>query len=193
MDFIEAYDFVNSHSKETGHHAQLSTGRTPHQRSEGDQSCEIAVEHLKIHGVSPNKILLGIPLFGRSFLGADGPNQPFADVGGTNGVHEVRNLRKHNLKHVFFSWRGDYKLTYDKARPGTTEIFEEDACAVWCASTNEYVSYDNDESVFEKAWFVKDFGLAGLFFFHLGYDRAGERSLVRKGWDTLNEFRAGHS
>jgi GH18 family chitinase len=55
------------------------------------------------------------------------------------------------------------------------------------------VSYDNHESVFDKAWFARDSGLAGLFYWQLGSDRVGERSLVRKGWETLNEVRAGHS
>lgn len=119
----------------------------------------------------PNKILLGVPLFGRSFLGATGPHQPFDEVGGTNGVHEVRNL----------------------PRPGTEERYEDQLGAAWCGSTYEFVTYDNEESIFDKAWLVKDSGLAGISYWHMGYDRAGERSLVRKGWETLNESRGGHS
>lgn len=51
-----AYNFVGSQSEETGHHAQLWEGT--------DQSCEIAVNYLKTNDVPPNKILLGVPLFG---------------------------------------------------------------------------------------------------------------------------------
>jgi chitinase len=62
LDLINlmAYDFVDSQSKQTGHHAQLSTGGDP----DTYQSCEIAVNFLKANDVPPNKVLLGVPLYG---------------------------------------------------------------------------------------------------------------------------------
>lgn len=129
--------------------------------------------HTCRNGIPPSKVLLGTPLFGRSFLGnfTNGPHEPFIQAGGTNGIHEVRNL----------------------PRPGTEEIYEDQLGAVWCCSGHEFVSYEGEESLFDRAWYVRDAGLAGLFYWHMGQDRAGERSLMGKGWDTLNESRGGHS
>lgn len=44
---LMAYNFVDSDSTETGHHAQLSTGQRVGSGAESGQSCELAVEYLK--------------------------------------------------------------------------------------------------------------------------------------------------
>jgi chitinase len=41
----------------------------------------MAVDWYKSQGIHPSKLIIGIPLYGRSFLNTNGPGHPFNDVG----------------------------------------------------------------------------------------------------------------
>jgi len=81
-----AYDFAGSWSSKSGHHAQLYPDN-PH-----ESSGSTAVEYLINRGFPPAKILLGVPVYGRSFLGATGPGQNFTGNGGDEGTFEYKSL-----------------------------------------------------------------------------------------------------
>ena len=163
---LMAYDFVGAtftNIKLSGHHAQL---RTPTSSSNdvAKLSGESAVSYLLSQGVPANKLLLGIPLYGRSFLGAKDIDQPFHGAGGREGVFEVRDL----------------------PLLGTKEMYDESLGAAFCVGAEGgFVSYDNLASTGAKADFVRQKGLAGLFFWHMGCDRCNEDSLVAAGYRAL--------
>ena len=81
-----AYDFAGSWSNKSGHHAQLFPN-APH-----EPSGSTAVDYLIRRGFPPKKILLGVPVYGRSFLGAIGPGQTFTGNGGEEGTYEYKSL-----------------------------------------------------------------------------------------------------
>jgi len=41
----------------------------------------MAVDWYKSQGIHPAKLIIGMPLYGRSFLNTDGPGCPFSDIG----------------------------------------------------------------------------------------------------------------
>ncbi|KAL1844800.1 hypothetical protein VTK73DRAFT_1769 [Phialemonium thermophilum] len=130
---LTAYDFYGSWTSTTGHHAQL------YGRRKGDVSGSSGVAYLIASGVPGRKILLGIPLFGRSFLQAAGPGQSYDGTGGEDGTF-------------------DYK---DLPRKGTQEQVDKRAVAAQCiGGDGGFVTYDNPDTVATKAMFCKQKGLA---------------------------------
>ncbi|KAI9835193.1 MAG: hypothetical protein M1819_002563 [Sarea resinae] len=166
LDLINlmAYDFSGPWVNKSGHHAQLYSPRRPHNDA-ASISCQSAVSYLRDHGVPAKKILLGVPVYGRSFLGANGVGQNFGGQGGEEGTFEYKDL----------------------PRPGTNESVDESVGAAFCVGGDGgFVSYDNPRSVKLKATFAKDKGLGGLFYWTGTADVKGPRSLIETGFNALH-------
>jgi chitinase len=157
------YDFAGSWTELSGHQAQLHSPPNPH-NAFAKRSVEKGVEYLQAHGVPPKKILIGIPVYGRSFLGVTGVGQPLRGEGGENGIFEYKDL----------------------PRPGTEEITDRKLGAAFCVGGDGgFVSYDNPETVKMKAKFAKERKIAGLFYWTGTYDADTPRSLVETGYTEL--------
>lgn len=169
VDFINlmAYDFVGpdyANVDRTGHHAQLYQD-TLLANTINCTSGDAAVCYLIERGVPSRKIMLGVPLYGRVFKGAEAPHQPFEGPGsGNDATYEVKDL----------------------PRPGMTEFFDENVAAAFAAGNNEFITYDNRASVAKKAAYVKEKNLRGLFYWHLAGDRSGDASLIEGGYAVLS-------
>ncbi len=127
-----AYDFFGPWTHKCGHHAQLyATGKEETSGASG-------VQYLMAQGFPARKILLGIPLFGRSFLNTSGPGHKFKGAGGEDGSFEYREL----------------------PRRGTKEQVDKRVVAAQCVGGDGgFVTYDNPETVKMKAAFCKQKGL----------------------------------
>lgn len=124
-----AYDFTGSWSPKAGHHAQL----LPDNSSENSGSA--AVDYVISTGFPAAKILLGIPVYGRSFLGAEGPGYSYTGTGGEEGTFEYKQL----------------------PREGTEEIVNTQLVAAFCVGGDGgFVSYDNPETVKLKAIYCRE-------------------------------------
>ncbi|KAJ5708765.1 hypothetical protein N7488_008566 [Penicillium malachiteum] len=166
-DFINlmTYDFAGSWTELSGHHAQLTASPHPH-NAFAKRSIEVGVQYLQAHGVSPEKTLIGVPVYGRSFLGATGAGQAFTGNGGENGIFAYKDL----------------------PRPGTQEVTDRERGAAFCVGGDGgFVSYDNPETVKMKAQFVKAHKIAGIFYWTGTSDADPPRSLVESGYQNLNE------
>lgn len=156
-----AYDFSGPWTSTTGHQAQL------HSRSGSPVSCQSTVNYVLSQGVSPKKLLLGVPVYGRSFLGSSKAGERYAGVGGEDGVF-------------------DYK---DLPRPGAKEHHDEKAGAAYCAGGDGgFVTYDTPRTVQLKAKFASKMQLGGLFYWQMAADARGPKSLIETGYNTLHEM-----
>ena len=134
LDFINltAYDFYGSWTARTGHQAQL------YAMNRDETSASSGVSYLISAGVPGKKILLGIPVFGRSFLQATGPGQKFRGAGGEDGSFEYKDL----------------------PRKGVKEQVDKRSVAAQCiGGDGGFVTYDNPDTVKMKAAFCKQKGL----------------------------------
>ncbi|KAI9894685.1 MAG: hypothetical protein M1814_002041 [Vezdaea aestivalis] len=175
LDFINlmTYDFTGPWTPRSGHHAQLFPGRPPSAANsisppaEEEPSCSRAVQYLIDRGVEPGKIVMGVPVYGRSFLGVDQPGQPHCGHGGEEGTFEYKDL----------------------PRPGSKEVVDLKVGAAYCVGSAEggFITYDMPETVKEKARFALQMRLAGLFYWTVTADRPGPRSLVRAGYNELHK------
>ncbi|RYP45299.1 hypothetical protein DL768_008339 [Monosporascus sp. mg162] len=162
LDFVNlvAYNFCGHWGDRSGHHAQL------YSLQNDDVSGSSGVSYLIANGCPPKKILLGIPVYGRSFLGVSGPGHQHMGPGGRDGVFEYHELP-----------RKDAQETVDR-RIGAASCVGGDG---------GFVSYDNPETVKMKAEFCKQKGLGGLFYWTGPADsREKGRSLIAAGFKSLH-------
>ncbi|OJI96321.1 hypothetical protein ASPVEDRAFT_157741 [Aspergillus versicolor CBS 583.65] len=159
---VMGYDFAGPWGAETGHHAQLYS----HTYGSGI-SCQSAVEYFLGKGVHPKKLLLGIPAYGRSFLGSNNIGQRYVGCGGEDGVFDYSEL----------------------PRPGAMEYHDNEVAAAFCVGGDGgFVTYDTPQTVEQKAKFVTRERLGGLFYWHIGGDARGPRSLIETGYNTLHDM-----
>lgn len=162
LDFwnLMAYDYAGSWDTNAGHQANLY-GDTANPNS--TPFCtEDAVQFYVNAGVDPRKIMLGLPLYGRSFAATDGPGTPFAGVGEGSWEAGV--------------W--DYK---ELPQAGASEHFDSVTGASWSydPSAKIMVSYDNADMVEMKLDYIHEKNLGGAMWWEASGDKnATGQSLV---------------
>ncbi|KAL9125576.1 MAG: hypothetical protein Q9217_005241 [Psora testacea] len=166
LDFINlmTYDFAGPWTSSCGHHAQLHSPKRPYNDA-ARTSCSSAIEYVVSQGVPAHKVLMGIPTYGRSFIGSKKVGDAFSGHAGEEGTFEYRYL----------------------PRPGSKLLYDECLAAAYCVGADGgFVSYDDQRTVQAKARFVKQQRLGGVFYWTGTADTNDERSLVKTGWDCLH-------
>lgn len=158
---LMSYDYAGSWSNTSGHQANIyfdssNMDATPY-------STDQAIEAYLAKGIAPSSILMGLPLYGRSFEETSGLGDTYNGVGPGDGLFGLGQ------------WR--YK---DLPRSGATEHFDNVASATYSydSSTDELISYDNVRSTVVKSAYLKGKGLGGAMFWSADSDKTGSDSLV---------------
>lgn len=161
LDFwnLMAYDYAGSGDTKAGHQSNLYPSSS--NPSSTPFSTTKAIEDYKIRGISPSKIVLGMPLYGRAFASTDGVGQPFSGTGPGSWEQGV--------------W--DFKAL---PQPGAKEIVDKEIGASWSydAEKRLMVSYDTTELAKQKVAFIKKEKLGGLMWWESSGDKRGEESLI---------------
>ena len=153
LDYINlmAYDFYVT-GDTAGHHSNLY----PSENYDKEQSGDRAYNDYTKAGVAAEKLVLGIPFYGRSWY------MKTADHHGIN--RPVDSLAR----------GGGYSFVKDSiaTQPGFVRHWDEKAKAPYLfnAATNQLVSYDDEESVKLKCEYVRDHGMAGVMFWQYASD-----------------------
>jgi chitinase len=156
---LMAYDYAGSWDSTSGHQAALFAN--PGNMESTKFNTEAAVDAYLKRGIPSHKIVIGLPLYGRSFMSTDGIGKPYSGMG--QGSIETG------------VW-----LYKDLPRPGAREMFDDVSSASYSydASTKELVSYDTIRSAELKAQYVIENKLGGAVFWEASGDRKGAESLV---------------
>jgi chitinase len=156
---LMAYDYAGSWDSTSGHQANLFSN--PSNMASTKFSTEVAVDDYLRKGIAAHKIVMGLPLYGRSFMRTAGMGQPYVGMGQGSIESGV--------------W-----LYKDLPRPGATEQYDNVAKESFSydPSTQELVSYDNVDSATIKANWLLQKGLGGAVFWEASGDRIGAESLV---------------
>ncbi|UNI20978.1 Chitinase [Purpureocillium takamizusanense] len=149
---LMAYDYAGSWDKTTGHQANINKSSSNPEATKF--STVQAVDDYIQAGIAPDKIVLGLPLYGRSFANTNGLGESFTGVGG--GTLE---------KGVW--------LYRDLPRPSAKVEMDDAVGAVWSydASAKELVSYDDPRSAKMKVDYLKSKGLGGALFWEASGDK----------------------
>jgi len=169
-----AYDYAGSFTNVTGHASNLfpSTSNPP----STPFSTQQALQNYLSAGVPPFKIILGMPLYGRSFLQTAGLGQPYYGVG--NG-----------------SWPLERGIWDFKALPlqGATDVYDWEVGGSYShtseigSGSENVVSYDNKETAQKKAEYIIHEGLGGGMWWESSGDKAGDESLIGTFAQALNQ------
>lgn len=137
---IMAYDFVGqTWSKKTGLHSNLYQFN-----GANDLSADSTVQLYLDDGVPPEKVILGMPMYGRAFL------EPlYPDIGS-----EFTGKLPESLAAVKFR---DLNRTDEVYLGGPVGAF------VYNQTTQTFISYDNEEGLKQKGMYVQLKGLRGGF------------------------------
>ncbi|XP_067001763.2 chitinase-3-like protein 1 [Anabrus simplex] len=164
LDFINmmTYDLHGSWESETGQNAPLyasSVDTTPEAQA---LNVNASIHYWIENGATPSKIVLGMGTYGRSFslpsAGLVGPGAPASGPGsagpytresGMLGYNEICELEKEG---------------------GWTVVWDDEQKVPYASKGNQWVGYDNIESIKLKTQFAVDLGLGGAMIWSVETD-----------------------
>ncbi len=175
LDFINVmtYDMSGGWSPRTGFNAPLydSTANPP----EG-VSTDSAMRGYVAMGVPADKLVLGVPFYGRGWSNVRAEN---------NGLHQPYNgLPNGTWEPGAFDYAD---LVENYLNNGYERYWSDTANVPWLynAETQIMISYDDPESMAIKAQYVRDNGFGGIMFWEVSSDD-DESSLLTAIYETLN-------
>ena len=162
LDFINVmtYDMHGTWDNYADHHAPLrkrpfDTGATQNLHSDGALSAWIS------KGTPANKIIFGIPFYGRNFRLANPNNSnPRAPIAGAGQVGEFTQEAGFVAYFEICRWLQD----------GGWQELEDPAGSPYIVKGDQWIGYDTVDSIAEKMDYIKTRGLGGAMIWAIGLD-----------------------
>ncbi|OAA68067.1 hypothetical protein SPI_00262 [Niveomyces insectorum RCEF 264] len=156
---LMAYDYAGSWDNTSGHQANIY--KDPDNSLATKFSTEQALDDYLDKGIDSSKIMMGLPLYGRSFEATSGLGQPYSGVGaGTvqSGIWLYKDLPRKGAEEAYDSI-AHASYSYDK-------------------KSRELISYDNVASARKKSSYLMDKRLGGAVYWEASGDRNDSSSLI---------------
>ena len=174
---LMTYDFNNSLTPLTGHHAGLFASAAAPADA---RTTRRAVRQFLAAGVPSRKLVIGVAFYGRQFADVrprhDGLYQPFSGAVTTPTWAQLRDglIDQHGyVRH----WDEQAKAPY-----------------LWNATTRSFISYDDPESIAAKAAFARTENLGGMMYWEQSHDAQNQLlDAIYRGLNPEQSTRQGSS
>lgn len=173
---IMTYDFHGGWESTSGNNAPLYLDPKDPSPNANSFHVDAAVEGHLNAGVPKDKLVLGMPFYGRGWTGCGGADHGlYQNCSGPSegtweeGVFDFSHLEKDYIDKNGYTrhWNDQAKVPY-----------------LYNPTTQTFISYDDMESIGYKTDYIKSKGLAGAMFWELSSDRNG--TLLNK---VYNDFK----
>jgi chitinase len=152
---LMSYDYyVPAWDKTTGHHSPLFTNPADPKKISADRT----VHEYESAGVPANKIVLGVPFYGKSWANVSSANHGLFQIGTEAPATYLPYSSLGSLQNSGY-------VRYWDARASAPFLYNKDA--------QIFISYEDPESIADKCKYVLDQKLAGVMFWEYSSDPAG--------------------
>ena len=151
LDYVQimTYDMSNGYGHVTGHHTNLYQPA----EAQKESSAELSVQDFLDHGVPAEKIVIGAAFYSHWFQGVEDDGDGYlatAEVAGTHGPDYDQIMNDYIGKN------------------GYERYWDDVAKAPWIYNGENFITYDDEESLDHKIQYVKDQGLLGIMYWEYG-------------------------
>ena len=162
---VQGYDFYGPWGPQTNHQSQLRSPAANPAPANQKYSVDSAVNKYLSMGAPANKLVVGVPAYGRGWTGVPNVN---------NGLYQNGSA----ASGTFEAGIEDYDVI--KNRAGT--VFRDDANgAIWKYDGSTFWSYDDPQLIQAKGQYVKAGGLGGLMIWSLDGDDGSLVTAMQSG------------
>ncbi len=168
LDFINVmcYDFYHGWHFQTGHHANVYP--SDKEKFNGNSGQQAIARHI-VAGVSSNKLVMGIPFYGRQWAKVIAKNESLYQSAMSTGVIVSYRDIIEKLKS------GAYKKMYDESAKSSY---------LWNAKDSIFISWETPKEITLKTKFIKENGLGGAMFWEYSLDK--DQELLNTLFNSMN-------
>lgn len=164
LDFVNlmAYDFHGSYDGVTGQNGPLYPSNVDLSLEAKERCVQASVEAWLARGLSPEKLVLGMGVYGRTFtLSNQANNRVGAPV--SNAGHQGPYTMEAGMM-------GYNEICEKILQGGWTEVWDEKQQVPYMYKGDQWVGYDNPKSIHIKVDYAKSLGLGGLMIWSVETD-----------------------
>ncbi|XP_026316169.1 chitinase-3-like protein 1 [Hyposmocoma kahamanoa] len=165
LDLIHlmTYDMYGSWNTETGHNAALHKGESFENVPKNNVlTVDVAVEYWLSQGAPPEKLVLGVPAYGRTFdlvnANVNGVRAPSSGAGISGPYTQQRGHIGYN-EFCHFLRTQSWEVRYD-----------EEAKVPYAVQGHNWVSFDNPSSITKKVEYALSLNLGGIMLWSIETD-----------------------
>ncbi|XP_014243998.1 uncharacterized protein LOC106663599 isoform X1 [Cimex lectularius] len=165
LDFMNilSYDYHSAFEPSINHHSPLySLEEEGEYNFDSQLSIDATVKHYLLKGADANKLVLGIPTYGRSYTLF---NEDSTDIGSpSDGPGEQGDATREKGYLAYYEICANVKNGWTVKQP------KESAMGPYAYKGNQWVGYDDEAIVKKKAQYVNEKNLGGIMFWSIDND-----------------------
>lgn len=165
LDYVHimCYDYHGKWDKKTGHNAPLKAGPND-SPADATLNVKYTLDYLIKKGAKPEKTVLGVPLYGRSFM----LNNPHDSRVGAKS-RDTSFPGPYTREDGFLGYNEICEELQEQNKPWITN-WDDDSGVPYMVKDLKWISYDDERSIQEKSRLAMTNGLAGVMTWSIDTD-----------------------